>query len=189
MKSYPKPMRLAARWRVRPLDFDPLRQPVSYALSVAEPLGQWLLARDHVALHGSRIQIVRRVLGMATRRIEVSLNDFHGLVVRMDDALTDICVSINLHHGDPELCLPLFVGTGMDRVGARWQALGRQLGLPLLVLDEEGELRPASPNVGAGAASVALTYPPRQTLASRVRSCAVGRPSYWFSPTFTPESA
>lgn len=184
MKRYPKPMRLAARWRVRPLDFDPLRQPVSYALSVARPLGRWLFARDHVALHGSRVEIVRRVLGMTACRIIVSLDDFQGVAVRMDDDGGDLRVSVNLHHGDPELCLPLFVGTGLDMVGARWHSLGRVLGLPLLARDEEGELRPVksrSPSVAAA--------PRRQSLASRVRSCAVGRPSTWFPPTFTPESA
>jgi hypothetical protein len=85
---------------------------------------------------------------------------FEGVAVRMSpigDA-GDIEVVVELRHRDPALNLPLLVADDPADVADDWQAWGEVLGLPLLLVDQDGGVIVAEGRTGA----LALPQPRRR---------------------------
>ncbi len=74
--------------------------------------------------------------------LTVPLMSYRGVAVRIETAGTDgeVRVFVELLHKDPALTLPLIVGDEPEEVAADWQAWGRALGLPLLVIGQDGSV-------------------------------------------------
>jgi hypothetical protein len=90
-----------------------------------------------------RQAVVRRATGSGLPvNLQIPLRAFVGVAVRMVPVGTngDIEVTVELHHRDPALCLPLVVSDDPAEVAADWQAWGRALGLPLLLVRQDGEI-------------------------------------------------
>lgn len=85
------------------------------------------------------------------RRLEVSglplnialpVNVFHGVTVRaMYGGPDSVLVTMELTHSDPELSVPLFVGHDLEAIARDWQTWSDLLGLPMLLVDEDGVAR------------------------------------------------
>ena len=72
-------------------------------------------------------------------------------------------IAVVLEHADPALSLPLFSAPESDDIVAEWQSWGRVLGLPLLVAEDDGNLREPFARLGARAhRSAGLAPPPPQ---------------------------
>ncbi len=87
------------------------------------------------------LAIVRRERG-AGPPLTVPLSSYRGVAVRMEPAGApgQVHVFVELLHKDPNLTLLLIVGDEPEDVAADWQAWGRALKLPLLVVGQDGSV-------------------------------------------------
>ncbi|HMN86814.1 MAG TPA: DUF6101 family protein [Bauldia sp.] len=115
---------------------DPFALPVRHAAPIGGSEPAFILDRDRA--------VVRRALphsGPVTLAVPVSA--YAGVAVRIvpegDEGA--IRVHVELLHDDPGLTLPLLVAEEPEEAAADWQAWGRALNLPLLVVEQDGTIR------------------------------------------------
>ncbi len=84
--------------------------------------------------------IVRRPL--AADPVSVPLAAYRGVSVRMEAIgdQGDVCGYVELLHNDPSLTLGLAVDEDPAMIAADWQAWGRTLHLPLLIIGQDGSV-------------------------------------------------
>lgn len=158
------------RWPVRPMDIDPFRLPAKFNLPVKTVAGQLLRAQDRILIEPAAIAIEREVLGARATRKKVALREFSGVAIRAElvgENEDKFAVSVNLHHEDPELCIPLHMAFDTDEVNARWQSWAKALGLPLLMPAVDGGWREPVERLGKVAVAPAHARNPRKALAGR----------------------
>ena len=90
--------------------------------------------------------------------LTVPLASYRGVAVRMEPAgaAGQVRVFVELLHEDPALTLPLIVGDEPEDVAADWQAWGRALKLPLLVIGQDGSVSDPLGDLGG-----VITGPPK----------------------------
>ena len=95
-----------------------------------------------VELHRVRV-IVRRAVRGIPMTVSLPVTAFLGVAIRIvpPDAQTDGAIAVMLEHRDPALCIPVFVAPDGTDVVAEWQLWARILNRPLLVVDDDGDLR------------------------------------------------
>ena len=95
----------------------------------------FILDREHAIVHRQR-----RAGPPLT--LTVPLKSYRGVAVRMEATSVpgQVRVFVELLHKDPALTLPLIVGDEPQDVAADWQAWGRALNLPLLVVGQDGSV-------------------------------------------------
>lgn len=170
MRRQTQPHGLAARWALSPLDIDPFRLPVRYGLSVRNGVEHGHFARDLIEICDGFIAVKHEVSGQKAVVRAFDLEDFSGVAIRLeclDDEAENVAASVNLHHGDPKLCFPLYLSSNMDAVGERWQTWGRVLGLPLLLPTGDGGWREPHERFGKLTVNQPCQRAPRRILASR----------------------
>ncbi len=83
--------------------------------------------------------------------VRLPIKAFEGVAVRIvpigQDG--DIEVTVELMHRDPSFSLPLIVADDPADVAADWQAWGRVLGLPLLLVAPDGTVEQPVDQIGA----------------------------------------
>lgn len=170
MRRQTKPQGLAERWPARQMDIDPFRLPANFSLPVQTVAGRLLRARDRIEIRPAAIAIEREMFGSPRARREIALGEFTGVAIRADlvgENGDRFAISVNLHHENPELCIPLHVSFDMSDVNARWQSWGRALGLPLLLPAPDGTWREPVDRLGKVLIKPALQREPRGMLAGR----------------------
>ena len=173
MKRQTKPQGLASRWPVRPMDIDPFHLPAEFSLPVNSVSGKLLRAQDRVEIENGFVTVEREVMGTRSVRKQVSLEDFSGVAIRAEligENEDVFAVSVNLHHEDPDLCIPLHISFDMNDVNARWQSWGRALRLPLLLPTPDGTWCEPFERLGRLTVKPAYVRQPRKMLQQR-RSC------------------
>lgn len=173
MRRQTNPQGLASRWPVRPMDIDPFQLPAKFSLPVNSVSGKLSRARDRVEIENGSITVEREVIGTRSVREQVSLEHFSGVAIRAEligENEDVFAVSVNLHHEDPELCIPLHMSFDMDDVNARWQSWGRALRLPLLLPTPDGSWSEPFERIGKLVVKPAYLRHPRKMLQHR-RSC------------------
>jgi len=105
------------------------------------------LARDsgadenvrEVDLYRERVVVRRAVSGMRMA-LNMPVSAYRGISIRVlaGENGGQPSVAVVLEHSDPSLALPLYVSPDGDEVNAEWRAWGEVLGLPLLVIDDDG---------------------------------------------------
>jgi len=125
---------------------DPFSLPVRFEAADDVADGR----RRVIDLHRERVVVRRSVRGMRMA-VNLPVAAFRGVAIRLhgdaDGPPTDIAVV--LEHGDPALSLPLFTSSVTDDIVAEWQSWGRVLGLPLLLVEQDGSLREPFARLGA----------------------------------------
>ena len=58
-------------------------------------------------------------------------------------------VSLELHHHDPALCIPVLVAGDLDDIAADWHSWSRLMRLPMLIIEADGMARPVRNELGA----------------------------------------
>ena len=106
--------------------------------------------------------IVRRPVRGQTMTLAVPISAYRGVAVRIlpNGDPGDIRVTVELMHRDPALTVPLVVADEPEDVAADWQAWGRALNLPLLLVAEDGTVK--MPVDRLGGLVVAETKPRRR---------------------------
>ena len=105
-------------------------------------------ARDGGAAHTAFILDRERAIVQRQRHAgptvtqTIPLTSYRGVAVRMEPAGADghVQIFVELLHTDPALTLPLILGEMPEDVAADWQAWGRALNLPLLVIGQDGSV-------------------------------------------------
>jgi len=57
-------------------------------------------------------------------------------------------VTLELHHSDPELCIPLLIADNLDDIAADWHSWSRLMRLPMIVIGEDGLSQPVRDELG-----------------------------------------
>jgi hypothetical protein len=162
----------AAHGSGRSFRLDPFALPVRHAAPLGGPEPAFILDRDRA--------VVRRTLrhaGPVTLAVPVSA--YAGVAVRIVPVGSEgaIRVHVELLHDDPGLTLPLVVADEPEDAAADWQAWGRALNLPLLVVEQDGTVRAPLTRRAHRRVTVAAPPPPlpRRPPAA-VPEAAEGRP-------------
>ncbi len=129
----------------RALRLDPFALPVRYAAQDGAADGKV----RQVELDRERV-VVRRAVRGIPMKVGVQIATFRGVSLRMlppegDDPAV---VAVMLEHRDGALSVPVFVSADGDDALAAWKSWGRVLGLPLLVVEEDGALREPFSRIG-----------------------------------------
>lgn len=88
--------------------------------------------------------VLKRQLDVSGLPLNIALpvNAFSGVAARaMYTGPENVLVTLELMHHDPELCVPLFVGHDLEGIATDWQTWSDLLGLPMLIVDEDGVTR------------------------------------------------
>ena len=92
----------------------------------------------------TRGAVVRRNLPSSNLPFSIALpgRAFKGVAARavahVDGAIT---VTLELHHADPELCIPLLVAHDLDAIVADWQEWALLYDIPMLMVEADGAAR------------------------------------------------
>jgi hypothetical protein len=99
------------------------------------------LARDHLVL--------RRRMAGNPMKLRLAYADYEGLAVALLDPEGDgEGVAIVLVHADPALSVTLYSAPHTDDVVAEWRFWSAELGVPMLLTEQDGTRRPAYPMIG-----------------------------------------
>jgi hypothetical protein len=70
-------------------------------------------------------------------------NAFKGIAARaIDDGKGNSTVTLELHHTDPDLCIPLLVDTQLHNIAGDWRAWSELYNIPMLMIEADGVARP-----------------------------------------------
>lgn len=125
------------------LDPDHLPQQVSYwARSEA---GEVAITLDR------RGAVLRKHLPLSRLPLSIALpaRAFAGVAARaIDHGDGEVTVTLELHHTDPDLCVPLLVSHDLDDIAADWRSWAAAYNLPMLMVEADGIARPLEQSLG-----------------------------------------
>lgn len=132
-------------WAGQHLRLDPARLPqcVSYA-SLHD-------SSDVTFTIDNRGVVVRRTLENSGLPISMVLpvTVFEGVAARaIEDDNGDVTVTLELHHPDQALSVPLLVADDLNDIAADWRAWSKAYGLPMLLVESDGVARPLEDTIG-----------------------------------------
>jgi len=117
---------------------DPTDLPARFRVPEQGPDAR---AAKRIDVEIDRVSVVMyREVGGIPVRINVPLSDYRGIAIRfrVPEEGTEPEIVLELMHSDPALAVPLMIATDMDEIISDWRIWGRELGLPLLTVDEAG---------------------------------------------------
>jgi hypothetical protein len=102
-----------------------------------------------VDLHRERV-VVRRSLHGIKMALNLPIAAYRGVAIRIEQPAAESAgaVQVVLEHADPQLSLTLYRAADGRDVLAEWQAWGRALALPLLIVEADGRLREPFERIG-----------------------------------------
>lgn len=110
--------------------------------------------------------VVRRTVRGISMRISVFIAEFLGVSMRLLPPThgEPACIAVLLEHRDSGLTVPLYLASEDQEAIAEWRSWSRVLGVPPLVLDDNGVLREPFPRLGR--LPVGATQPRRKRRAT-----------------------
>ncbi|MGM4980113.1 MULTISPECIES: DUF6101 family protein [Rhizobium] len=133
-------------WAGTTLRLDPTRFPqqVSYAMRGAE--GDVTITIDE------RGAVLRKILPSSGLPLSVALpkRAFMGVAARaIDHGDGEVTVTLELHHSDPDLCIPLLVAHDLSDIAADWRSWSEAFRIPMLMIEADGVARPLEEHLGS----------------------------------------
>jgi len=102
--------------------------------------------RDEVSVTlDSRGAVIRKVLTKSGLPLSIALpaRAFKGVAARaIDHGDGTVTVTLELHHTDVALCVPLLVAHDLDDIAADWRAWAELYSLPMMMVEADGVARP-----------------------------------------------
>lgn len=133
-------------WAGHELRLDPTRFPQKVTYAPSEGTGDMTFTIDR------RGAVLRRTLPASGLPLSIALpaRAFSGVAARaMDHGDGTVTVTLELHHSDPELCVPLLVAHDLDDIAADWRAWAAAFGIPMLMVEADGVARPLEEKIGS----------------------------------------
>lgn len=123
---------------------EPDRLPARIALAgEGGEAGVAEICRDRV--------VIRREDDAERPTVVAPLSVYRGVAVTIlpADGGAEPVFHVFLHHGDPALVVPLATGTALEAIAEAWRAWARVFGLPMLAIDQAGNVHGALHQIGA----------------------------------------
>lgn len=95
--------------------------------------------------------VLRKVLPSSGLPLSIALpaRAFKGVAARaIDHGDGEVTVTLELHHEDPELCVPLLVAHDLSDIAADWRTWSEAYGIPMLMVEADGVARPLEEHLG-----------------------------------------
>lgn len=132
-------------WAGAAMRLDPFRLPQAVTYAGRDDQAEVDILVDH---RGARLR--RR---LANSGLDVSLvlpfRAFSGVAARaIEDDFGNVTATLELHHADPQLCVPLLVAENLDDIAADWRGWAKAAGLPMLLVEADGVARPLEAALG-----------------------------------------
>ena len=140
MKTGLKPV-----WAGSNMRLDPFRLPQVVSYATRDDFGDVSFTIDQ------RGAIVNRTLDKSGLPVCVVLPAcaFSGVAARaIEDPEGNVTVTLELHHRDPQLSVPLLVADDLDDVAADWRAWADAYRLPMLLIEADGVARTLEESLG-----------------------------------------
>jgi len=136
---------LKPAWAGATLRLDPARFPqqVTYALRDT--------SEDVVITIDARGAVLRKVLPSSGLPLSFALpaRAFKGVAARaIDHGNGEVTVTLELHHDDPDLCIPLLVAHDLCDIAADWRSWAEAFRIPMLMVEADGIARPLENHIG-----------------------------------------
>lgn len=141
LKSPAKPI-----WAGHALRLDPHHLPQQVSYSARSQTGAVAITIDR------RGAVMRRNLPTSGLPLSIALPSrvFSGIAARaIDHGDGEVTVTLELHHPDTELCVPLLVSHDLDDIAADWRSWSEVFRLPMLMVEADGVARPLDNALGA----------------------------------------
>jgi hypothetical protein len=133
-------------WAGRNMRLDPLRLPQVVSYATRDEQGDVTFVID------KRGAVIRRVLEKSGLPVTIVMpaRAFRGVAARaIEDAQGNVTVTLELHHNDPQLSVPLLVADNLEDVAADWRAWAEEYRLPMLLIEADGVARTLDESLGA----------------------------------------
>jgi len=88
--------------------------------------------------------VMRRIMPASGLPLTVALpaRIFTGVAARaIDHGNGEVTVTLELHHSDPSLCIPLLVAHDLYDIAADWRSWADAYGIPMLMVEADGVAR------------------------------------------------
>ena len=151
-------------WVETTLRMDPKRFPQQASYTLHGQSSNVTISLDE------RGAVLRKVLPSSGLPLSIALpaRAFKGVAARaMEDGAGEVTVTLELYHEDPKLSVPLLVASDLFDVAADWRGWADLFGLPMLMVESDGSVRPLEETLGAIRASATA---PRRRSASAHRN-------------------
>ncbi|MCP4316652.1 MAG: hypothetical protein GY789_11740 [Hyphomicrobiales bacterium] len=132
-------------WAGDELRLDPGRFPQQVTYASRQDNNCVTFTLDH------RGAVLRKVLPQSGLPLSIALpvRAFKGIAARaIDHGNGSITVTLELHHEDSELCVPLLVAHNLDDIAADWNSWSQVYKLPMLMIEADGTARPLEERLG-----------------------------------------
>lgn len=136
---------LKPRWAGEALRLDPAQIPQQIKLSMQGADGDVSITID------GRGAVLRKILPGSGLPLSIALpaRAFLGVAARaIDNGDGGVIVTLELHHDDPELCIPLLVAHDLCDIAADWRSWANAFRIPMLMVEADGVARPLDENIG-----------------------------------------
>jgi hypothetical protein len=93
----------------------------------------------------NRGAVLRKVLAASGLPLSFALpaRAFKGVAARaIDHGNGEVTVTLELHHDDADLCIPLLVAHDLCDIAADWRKWSEAYGIPMLMVEADGVARP-----------------------------------------------
>lgn len=128
-------------WAGRPMRLDPYHLPQSVAFDRSD--------RFSYKIDRNGAVMKRRLTGGLPISMALPQKAFKGVAARtMVDASGKTIFTLELHHHDSALCLPVLVADNLDDIAADWHAWSRLMRLPMLLIDACDMAQPVREQLG-----------------------------------------
>ncbi|MCF6320954.1 MAG: DUF6101 family protein [Rhizobiaceae bacterium] len=129
-------------WASRPMRLDPYHLPHSVSLKRSKRFS-YKIDRQGAVLKRE----LKCGLGVS---MALPQKAFKGVAARtIADKDGKTIYTLELHHHDADMCLPVLVADNLDDIAADWHAWSRLMRLPMLLVDEQNMARPVRNQLGA----------------------------------------
>lgn len=131
-------------WAGSTLRLDPRRFPQQLSFT---PRGD---AAPATVTLDERGAVMRRVLPTSGLPLSIALpaRAFKGVAARaIDHGNGAVTVTLELHHDDPDLCVPLLVAHDLCDIAADWRSWAEAYRVPMLMVEADGVARPLEENL------------------------------------------
>ncbi|CAD7052966.1 hypothetical protein REJC140_01931 [Pseudorhizobium endolithicum] len=136
---------LKPAWAGSTLRLDPTRFPQQVTYALRDTSGDVVITID------SRGAILRKTLPSSGLPLSFALpaRAFKGVAARaIDHGDGQVTVTLELHHEDPELCIPLLVAHDLCDIAADWRSWSEAFRIPMLMVEADGVARPLENHLG-----------------------------------------
>ena len=136
---------LKPEWAGATLRLDPTRFPQQLTYGNSNGSADVAITLDE------RGAVLRKVLHSSGLPLSFALpaRAFKGVAARaIDHGDGGVTVTLELHHDDPDLCIPLLVAHDLCDIAADWRSWSEKYNIPMLMVEADGVARPLEDHLG-----------------------------------------